>query len=75
MTEAIVGSGADAIGVLFGDVWNGGDLDALDRVFTSDVRPMSYGGMTWCRLSDGLISEAWVAANVDEMVASLISEA
>lgn len=59
MTEAIVGSGADTIGVLFGDVWNGGDLDALDRVFTSDVRPMSYGGMTWCRLSDGLISDGW----------------
>jgi steroid delta-isomerase-like uncharacterized protein len=135
-----MGSGADAIGVLFKEVWNGGDLDALDRVFTSDVlvhtspdtqsvgsavfrdviaswrrafsglhhdiddlvevpgqvivrwhgsgthtgeflgiaptaRPMSYGGMTWCRLSDGLISEAWVAANVDEMVASLTAEA
>jgi predicted ester cyclase len=140
MTEAVVGSGGDVINVLFGDVWNGGDLDALDRVFTSDVlvhtspdaqsrgsglfreviaswrqafsglhhdiddlvevpgqvivrwhgsgihtgeflgiaptgRPMSYGGMTWCRLSDGLISEAWVAANVDEMVASLTAEA
>jgi steroid delta-isomerase-like uncharacterized protein len=139
-TEAVMGSGADAIGVLFGEVWNSGDLDALDRVFTSEVlvhtspdtqsrgsavfrdviaswrqafsglhhdiddlvevpgqvivrwhgsgthtgdflgiaptgRPMSYGGMTWCRLSDGLIAEAWVAANVDEMVASLTAEA
>jgi steroid delta-isomerase-like uncharacterized protein len=136
MTETVVGAGTDAIGVLFGVVWNGGDLDALQRVFATDVlvhtspesssrgsdvfreviaswrqafaglhhdiddlvevpgqvivrwhgsgthsgeflgiaptgRPMTYGGMTWCRLTDGLISEAWVAANVDEMVASL----
>ena len=137
--ELTVGSGADVIERLFGEVWNNGDLDALDRVFTPDVvvhtgpsarsrgsdvfrdviaqwqsafsglhhdiddvvevsdtvvvrwhgsgthtgefsgiaptgRPMSYWGMTWCRLSDGLIAEAWVAATVDEMVASLAAE-
>ena len=52
MTEAVVGSGADAIGALSGDAWNRGDLDALDRVFASDVivptgRPMSSGRITW----------------------------
>ncbi|MGH7911690.1 MAG: ester cyclase [Candidatus Dormibacteraceae bacterium] len=34
-------------------------------------RPMSYGGMTWCRIEAGRIAEAWVAANVDQMTASL----
>ncbi len=121
---------------LFEDIWNGGDLGAMDRVFAPEVvvhtdpvtesrgrsvseeviaawliafpdlhhtiddlvetaqatvvrwhgagthrgtfmgiaptgRPMTYGGMTWCRLADGLIAEAWVAANVDQMVATL----
>ena len=54
-----MGSGADAIGVLLGDVWNRSDLEAPDRVFASDA----------------LISEAWVAATADEMVASLAAEA
>ena len=58
-----MGSGADAIGVLFGDVWNGGDLDALDRVFTDDVL---------VHTSPEAQSRG---ANVDEMVASLTAEA
>lgn len=134
-----MGPGAEVMGRLFGEVWNKGDLEALDRVFAPDVvvhtapdaqsrgsdvfraviaawlsafsdlhhdiddlvevpdhvvvrwhgsgthtgefsgiaptgRPMSYWGMTWCRLSDGLVAEAWVAASVDEMVASLTAE-
>ena len=36
--------------------------------------PTSKWAMTWCRLSGGLVAVAWVAANVDEMVASLTAE-
>jgi steroid delta-isomerase-like uncharacterized protein len=34
-------------------------------------RTMSYGGMTWCRIESERIAEAWVAANVEQMIASL----
>ena len=135
-----MGAGSELVERLFEDVWNRGDVDALDHVFSPDVvvhsgpttesrgravfrdviadwlrafpdlhhsiddlvevddravvrwhgsgthqaefsgiaatgRSMSYWGMTWCRIRNGLVAEAWVAANVDEMTASLAAEA
>ncbi len=71
-----MGPGADAIGVLFGDGRNGGNLDEIDRVVASGVpdpagRPVPCAGMTRCRLCDGLISGTRVSATENEMVASL----
>lgn len=52
--------------------WHGtGTHRATFAGINATGRTMSYAGMTWCRIESERIAEAWVAANVEQMIASL----